>query len=85
MQITSEGVKQMVTVIHDPSGDFSPGAQFTSLDLALTHVVGYWPLGIRFRLHNGKLARVVGALMVREDGYVLDVRDKAGTYRWREL
>ena len=77
----------MVTVTKgDTAGLYRAGATFRNLDWAVSHRLGVWPTGMRFRItapnsdtHN---ARIIGALCIREDGRRLHVQ-RSGRYEWR--
>jgi len=73
-----------VIVTHDPSGLYKPGAEFRVVDWATTHQLGNWPPGIRFRVEQRDgtyRAKVIGKLMIREDGAKLITR-AGGRYVW---
>ena len=71
-----------VIVAHDPTGDFTPGAIFSMLDLAFGVINDNWSPGMRFSV-KGQDVRMIGKVPVRQDGAFLRV-DKSGGYEWVE-
>ena len=71
-----------VIVQYDPSGLYTPGAQFTMLDLAAGIQQEVWPINIVFTI-KGRLARMWGKVLIREDdGYILRTRRGQSRYEW---
>jgi hypothetical protein len=72
-----------IVVLHDPSGLFEPGAEFSTLDLQAGIPEQVWLDGMQFGIRNNGtyFEAEVKYSIVADDGRVLQ-KGKGGSYKW---
>lgn len=73
-----------ITILHDSSRLFTPGASFRLIDLASGMYQATWSMGIRFALGDGGTARMIGLLLVRDGDGAIYHANSCGGGEWRE-